>query len=79
MEGLQKTKNRVAIWSFNPTPGHRSGKDKNSNLKRYMHPNVHSRTIYNSQDMKQPKHPLTGEDKDVVHIYNGILLSHQKE
>ena len=30
---------------------------------------------------KQPKHPIhRGMDKeDIVHIYNGILLSHQKE
>ena len=26
-------------------------KDENSNLKRYMHPNIHSSTIYDSQDM----------------------------
>ena len=46
-----KTKDRDSVWSSNPTPGHISGKDKNSNLKRYMHPNVHGSTIYNSQDM----------------------------
>ena len=27
-------------------------KNENSNSKRYMHPSVHSRTIYNSQDME---------------------------
>ena len=27
-----------------------SGKNKNTNLKRYIHLNVHSSTIYNSQD-----------------------------
>ena len=32
------------------TPGHVSG--KNSDLKRYMHPNIHSSTIYNGQDME---------------------------
>ena len=47
---LKKTKNRVAIWSSNPTPGHTPG--QNHNLKRYMHPYVHSSTIYNSQDME---------------------------
>ena len=26
-------------------------KDKNSNSKRYMHPSVHSSTVYNSQGM----------------------------
>ena len=42
-----KTKNRVTILTCNPTPGHITR--ENSNLKRYMHPNVHSSTIYNSQ------------------------------
>ena len=32
-----------------------------SNLKRYMHPNGYSSTIYNSQDWKQPTCPLTDE------------------
>ena len=34
------------------TPGHISRKNENSNLKRYMHRNVHSSTLYNSQDME---------------------------
>ena len=33
---------------------------QNDNSKRYMHPYVNS-TIYNSQDMKQPKCPLIDE------------------
>ena len=37
---------------YDPTHGHIPGKDKNSNLKRYMYPNVHSSTSYNSQDME---------------------------
>ena len=40
----------------NPTPGHISRKDENSDLKIYMYPNVHDSIIYhhyftNSQDM----------------------------
>ena len=27
-------------------------KNKNTNLKRYMHPNVHNSIIYNGQDME---------------------------
>ena len=51
------------------------------NLKRYMHSSVHCSTIYNSQDMEATQISIDrGMDKeDVVHIYNGILLSHQKE
>ena len=33
--------------------------NKNTNLKRYMHPNVHSSIIYNFQDM----------EGDVIHTY----------
>ena len=33
-------------------PGHTSGKDENSNAKRYLHPNVHCSTMYNSQGME---------------------------
>ena len=46
----QETKNRVAIWSNNPTLGHIP--KQNYNSKRYMHPYVHSSTIHNSQDME---------------------------
>ena len=44
------TKNRAIIGSSNPTPGHMSGKDENSNLEGYTPPSVHSSTIYNTQD-----------------------------
>ena len=50
MEVPQKTKNRTTIQSSNPTPGHAFRENHNS--KRYMYPNVHSSTIYNSQDME---------------------------
>ena len=55
--------------------------EENSNLKRYMHPNVHSSTIYNYQDMKATETSINrGMGKeDVVQIYNGILLSDKKE
>ena len=52
MEVPQKTKNRVTIPSSNPTPGHLPRRNKNSNPKRYMHPNVHSNTVHNSQKME---------------------------
>ena len=61
MEFPLKTKNRVTVWSGNPTPGHISRKNENTNSKRYMHPSVHNRTIYNSQDMRKHKYPLTNE------------------
>ena len=52
----QKTENRVAIGCGTPTPGHISS--QNHNLKRYLHPSVHSSAIYNSQDMEATHVPL---------------------
>ena len=61
------------------------------NLKRYMHPNVHSSTIYNSQCMEATQVSMNRwmDKEDVVcvcaciyiyiYIYNEILLSHKKE
>ena len=44
-----------------------------------MHPNIHCSTIHNSQDMQTNKMSINGGmDKDVVHIYKAILLSHKK-
>ena len=37
---LKKNKNRTNIWSNNPTPGHKTGENHNS--ERYMHPSVHT-------------------------------------
>ena len=45
-----------------------------------MHPCVHSSTIHDSQDMETTYKSIDRwTDKDVVHIYNGILLSPKKE
>ena len=42
----KKAKNRITIGPSYPICGHISR--QNYNLKRYMHPNVHCSTIYNS-------------------------------
>ena len=46
-----------------------------------MHPYVHSSTIYNSQDTEATQVSIDRlmDKGDVVHIYNGILLSHKKQ
>ena len=46
-----------------------------------MHPNVHSSNVHNSQTLEGAEmSPDRQMDKeDVFHIYNGILLSYQKE
>ena len=52
---------------------------QHSTIKSYMHPNVHSSTLHNSQDMEATWMSInTGMDKGyVAQIYNGILLSHK--
>ena len=79
MELPQKTKNRVAIWFSNPTPGHISG--ENSNSKRYIHSYVHSSTVYNSQNMEAISVSTERwvNKEDVVHTYSGVILSYKKE
>ena len=79
MKVPQKTKNRITIWPRNPTTGHIPRENHNS--KRHMHPSVHCSTIYNSQVMEATSRPINRwmDKEDVVHIYNGILLSHKKE
>ena len=45
-----------------------------------MRPYVHSTTIHNSQDTEATEMSIRGwiDKEDVVHIHNGILLSHLK-
>ena len=44
---IQKFHSWVSIW-----------KKQKPNSKKYMHPNVHSSAIYNSQDMKVTQVPI---------------------
>ena len=68
MEVPQKIKNRATIWSSNPTPGHVSG--ENSNSERYLHPKFTAALFTIAKTRKQPKGPLTGECiKKMWYIY----------
>ena len=49
---LKKLKNRTTIGPSSSTPGYISPNPQNSNVKRYLHPNVHSSIIYNCQGME---------------------------
>ena len=79
MKSPLKTKNRATIWYRNPIPGHLSR--ENHDAEGHMHPGVHFRTIYNRQDMEATYMSMDRwvDKEDVVHIYNGILLSHNKK
>ena len=74
MEGPQKTENRVVLRPSNLIPGHISG--ENSNSKRYMHPSVHSSTIYNSLDMEAILMPIDKGMNKENFIYICIYIFH---
>ena len=83
VEVPQKVKNRVILWSSNCncTTGYLPQRYRRSEEKGHMHPNVHSSNVHNSQSMEGAEMSFNrwmGKE-DVVHIYNGILLSHQRE
>ena len=80
MEVPQKVKNRTTLLSSSCPTRYLPRAYKNTNLKRYMYPNVYSSIINNSQTMEMPKSPLTDGWIMIWHIYiyNGILLSHKK-
>ena len=60
----------------NPTAGHTH--QGNQNWKRHVYPNVHHSTVCNSQDMKATSMSISRwmDKKAVIHIHNGVLLSH---
>ena len=74
MEVSQKTKNSSSML------GTYLKKNKNTNSKTHMQPNFHNSFIYNCLGMEAIEKIINRwMDKDVVHIYNGILLGHEKE
>ena len=50
-------KSRTTIWSSNPTSEHISREDHN--LKKYLHPSIHSGTIYSGQYMETTQEPIS--------------------
>ena len=78
IEVPQKTKNRVAIWSSNPTPGHISR--QNFNLKRYIHPPCSQQHCLQQPRHGDSLHAHRQRDGggDAVHVCNETLLSHKE-
>jgi len=54
---------------------------ENYTLNRYVHPSVYCSTIYSSQDMEATWIFINRwmDKEDVAYIYNGTLLSREKE
>lgn len=49
--------NVVSTWLSNPTPVHTPKRNENAFPDKNSHINVHSRVLYNSQKLEQPKYP----------------------
>ena len=77
----EKVKNRATLWPSNCTTGYLPKEYENTNLKGYMYSNVYSSIINNSQIMEIAQMSIDWwmVKEEVVSIYNGILLSHEKE
>ena len=79
------------VWRFLKKLGIKPPKDpaiallgvypEETKTERHMYPIVHCSTIYNSYNMEATEMSINKRmDKEVVvHIHNGILLSHKKE
>ena len=76
-------KDRSIVWSSNSTSGYVSEESINTILKRYMYPMFIAAllTIVEALYMEATWMCIDRwmVKEDVVHIYNGILLSHKKE
>ena len=64
----QKIKNRTVTRSGNFTSEYLPKENKNTNLNRYMHSNVHCSILYNIQDMKVSINTQM-DTEDVIHTY----------
>ena len=76
MEVPQKIKNVELPHDNNFTFGYLSKEIQNINLKRYIHSCVYCSIICSSQDIEATE---VSFNRRMVHIYNGILLSHKNE
>ena len=56
------------------------GYKENRGSNGHMHPSVHCSTAYHTQDMEATQMFMERfmDKEDVVHTYNGTLLSHEK-
>ena len=80
--GFSKTKIRILISPSNSPPRYISPKNENTNLKRYMHPNVHSSNISNCQDMEATQvsnNIWTKKCCVYIYIQNDIISAIKKE
>ena len=75
----QNIKCGTAFWPSDSNSGDISEETQNTNSEEYMQPYVHCSIIYNGQDMEAAQVDRGADEKVVVQLHNGILLSHKKE
>ena len=80
VEVPQRVKNRTALRSSNCTAGDLPQRYRCSKMPGHLHPDVSSRNVHNSQTVGGASMSFYSwlDKEDVVYIYSGILLSHQK-
>ena len=76
----QKVENRATLCPSNCTTRYLPQRYKCSDLKGTLHHNVYSSNVHNSRTVEGAETPFNRlmDKEDVVHICNGMLLSHQK-
>ena len=52
MEAIRKITQKIRNWSVCSSSGSILKENKNSNLKKHMHPYVHCSIIYSNQDLE---------------------------
>ena len=57
---FSKIKNRTAFWPNKPTSENISSESQDTNSETYMHSDVHSSAIYNSEDLETAQVPISG-------------------
>ena len=71
------------LWILYPSDspsGNKSEETINTDSKEHKRPYVHCSVIHNSQDLEAAQVSIRWVDKkDEVHLYNGILLGHEKQ
>ena len=80
VEVPQRVKNRAILWPSNCTTGYLPQRYRCSETVGHLPPNVHSSNVHGSQTVEVALMSFDRwlDKEDVVSIYSGILLSHQK-
>lgn len=78
VEGLQKMESGTTMWSSNSACECISKGNEIRTWKRYLHSHVYCHIFFTIAKIgKRPKCPWV--DEDVLHLYNGIPSSYDKE